>query len=46
MIQAFRVNDHATADQLLVLRQGERPLPVEKIRYYDRREFAGLFDPG
>lgn len=32
-------------DQLLLLRQGEHPLPVEKIRYYDQREFAGLFDP-
>ena len=32
-------------DQVLLLRQGERPLPVEKIRYYDQREFAGLFDP-
>jgi type IV secretion system protein VirD4 len=32
-------------DQFLLLRQGEHPLPVEKIRYYDQREFAGLFDP-
>jgi type IV secretion system protein VirD4 len=32
-------------DQLLLLRQGEHPLEVEKIRYYDQREFAGLFDP-
>ena len=32
-------------DQLLLLRQGEHPLAVEKIRYYDQREFAGLFDP-
>ena len=32
-------------DQLLLLRQGERPLAVEKIRFYDQREFAGLFDP-
>ena len=31
--------------RLLLLRQGEHPLPVEKIRYYDQREFAGLFDP-
>ena len=31
-------------DQLLLLRQGEHPLAVEKIRYYDQREFAGLFD--
>ena len=32
-------------DQLLLLRQGEHPLAVEKIRSYDQREFAGLFDP-
>ena len=32
-------------DSLLLLRQGEHPLVVEKIRYYDQREFAGLFDP-
>lgn len=32
-------------DQLLLLRQGEHPLAVEKIRYYDQREFVGLFDP-
>ena len=32
-------------DTLLLLRQGEHPLAVEKIRYYDQREFAGLFDP-
>ena len=32
-------------DQVLLLRQGEHPLVVEKIRYYDQREFAGLFDP-
>jgi len=32
-------------DQILLLRQGEHPLAVEKIRYYDQREFAGLFDP-
>ena len=32
-------------DQVLLLRQGEHPLAVEKIRYYDQREFAGLFDP-
>ena len=33
------------ADTLLLLRQGERPLWAEKVRYYDQREFAGLFDP-
>ena len=33
------------ADTLLLLRQGERPLWASKIRYYDQREFAGLFDP-
>ena len=32
-------------DQLLLLRQGEHLLAVEKIRFYDQREFAGLFDP-
>jgi type IV secretion system protein VirD4 len=32
-------------DQLLML-QGQAPLIVEKIRYYDQREFAGLADPG
>ena len=32
-------------NQLLLLRQGEHPLAVEKIRYYDQREFAGLADP-
>lgn len=32
-------------DQILLLRQGEHPLSVEKIRYYDQREFTGLFDP-
>ena len=33
------------ADTLLLLRQGERPLWASKARYYDQREFAGLFDP-
>ena len=32
-------------DTLLLLRQGERPLWAGKVRYYDQREFAGLFDP-
>ncbi|WP_231621867.1 type IV secretory system conjugative DNA transfer family protein [Sphingomonas sp. Ag1] len=32
------------ADTLLLLRQGERPLWAQKIRYYDQREFARLFD--
>lgn len=29
-------------NQLLLLRQGEHPLPVEKIRHYDQREFPDL----
>lgn len=33
------------ADTLLLLRQGERPLWAGKVRYYDQREFVGLFDP-
>jgi len=33
------------ADTLLLLRQGERPLWASKVRYYDQREFVGLFDP-
>ena len=33
------------AATLLLLRQGERPLLAGKVRYYDQREFAGLFDP-
>lgn len=32
-------------DNLLLLRQGEHPLAVKKIRYYAEREFAGLADP-
>ena len=32
-------------DTLLLLRQGEDPLHVSKIRYYADREFAGLPDP-
>ena len=31
-------------DQLLML-QGQPPLLVEKIRYYDQSEFVGLADP-
>lgn len=31
-------------DQLLML-QGQPPLIVEKIRYYDQSEFVGLADP-
>jgi type IV secretion system protein VirD4 len=31
-------------DTLLLLRVGEDPLIVRKLRYYDDREFAGLFD--
>lgn len=33
------------ADDLLLLRQGQHPLVVGKIRYYAEREFAGLYDP-
>jgi len=32
-------------DNLLLLRQGQNPLVVAKIRYYAEREFAGLYDP-
>jgi len=32
-------------DSLLLLRQGQDPLVVGKIRYYAEREFAGLADP-
>ena len=32
-------------DSLLLLRQGQDPLVVGKIRYYSEREFAGLADP-
>ena len=32
-----------STDQLLML-QGQAPLLVEKIRYYDQREFVGLAD--
>lgn len=31
-------------DLLLLLRQSERPLVVDKLRYYADREFAGLHD--
>ena len=34
------------SDSLLLLRQGQIPLVVGKIRYYAEREFAGLYDPG
>ncbi len=30
---------------LILLRQGQHPLVVGKIRYYAEREFAGLYDP-
>lgn len=29
-------------DDLLLLRQGQAPIEVRKIRYYADREFAGL----
>ena len=32
-------------DDLLLLRQGQHPLVVGKIRYYAEPEFAGLYDP-
>ena len=32
-------------DDLLLLRQGQHPLVVGKIRYYAELEFAGLYDP-
>ena len=32
-------------DDLLLLRQGQYPLVVGKIRYYAEREFVGLYDP-
>jgi type IV secretion system protein VirD4 len=32
-------------DTMLLLLQGKDPLMVEKIRYYDQPEFAGLADP-
>lgn len=32
-------------DDLLLLRQGQHPLVVGKIRYYAEREFVGLYDP-
>ena len=31
-------------DEQLLLIQGKDPLRVQKIRYYDQREFAGSFD--
>ena len=32
-------------DTLLLMRVGEHPLHVRKLRYYADKEFAGLFDP-
>lgn len=32
------------ADQMILLRQGQRPAWVRKIRYHDDNEFRGLFD--
>ena len=32
-------------DEQLLMIQGKDPLRVQKIRYYDQREFAGLADP-
>jgi type IV secretion system protein VirD4 len=29
----------------MLMIQGKDPLRVQKIRYYDQREFAGLADP-
>jgi type IV secretion system protein VirD4 len=31
-------------DTLLLMRVGESPLIVKKLRYYADREFAGMFD--
>ena len=31
-------------DTLLLMRVGENPLIVKKLRYYADKEFAGLFD--
>ena len=31
-------------DTLLLMRVGENPLIVRKLRYYTDKEFAGLFD--
>jgi len=33
------------ADDILLLRQGQHPLVVGKIRYYAERGFASLYDP-
>ena len=33
-------------DNLLLMRVGENPLIVEKLRYYKDKEFAGLFNVG
>lgn len=33
------------ADDILLLRQGQHPFVVGKIRYYAEPEFAGLYDP-
>ncbi|SSC70159.1 unnamed protein product [Ciceribacter sp. T2.26MG-112.2] len=32
-------------DQLILLRQGERPARVRKLRYFTDPEFTGGFDP-
>lgn len=31
-------------ETLLLMRVGERPLILKKLRYYTDKEFAGLFD--
>ncbi|MDL2410886.1 type IV secretory system conjugative DNA transfer family protein [Rhizobium calliandrae] len=33
------------SDQMILLRQGQRPALVRKLRYYDDPEFKALFDP-
>ena len=33
------------ADKLLLMRVGESPLIVKKLRYFADKEFTGLFDP-
>jgi type IV secretion system protein VirD4 len=33
-------------DTLLLMRVGENPLIVKKLRYYADKEFSGMFDTG
>lgn len=34
------------ADQMILLRQGQRPAWIQKVRYYADAEFKGMFDEG